>query len=124
MSISTFSTYPANILNSNPSDPIGGTSSTGTMCGFAFSFTQKYTGKIMLTFSCNDTNTTINDGCAIQMYYGTGAAPVNGAAITGTSIARQMKSTSAVANEIFPMVITGSYVTGLTLGTAYWIDVS
>lgn len=53
---------------------------------------------------------------------GTGTAPVNGAAATGSVASSTTNFTSATASAKVPFVLQG-IVSGLALGTAVWIDV-
>ena len=66
-------------------------------------------------------NNTINDGATVQVRYGTGTAPTNGAALTGTQLGASQTFTALVAAQKDGFSITG-IATGLTIGTAYWID--
>ena len=66
-------------------------------------------------------NNTINDGATVQIRYGTGTAPTNGAALTGTQLGASQTFTALVAAQKDGFSITG-IATGLTIGTAYWID--
>jgi hypothetical protein len=53
--------------------------------------------------------------------YGTGAAPINGAATAGTQVGSGALTRSAAAGDehyVWQEVI----ITGLTIGTAYWFD--
>lgn len=83
--------------------------------GSSWALTPTTTGKVRITLSGNSGATAT----PLLLRYGTGTAPVNGAAVTGTSIP---------ANEIVPgnaafWSVTVE-VTGLTLTTAYWFDIS
>lgn len=124
MSISQFRLIPSNVSQYAPSNPTGTVSNVGVMMGISASFTPKYTGNVFITITSSATNTTINDGWLWQGRYGTGTAPVNGAAATGTTIANTnvQNSNLIAANSITSGSISG-YITGLTLGTAIWIDI-
>ena len=57
--------------------------------------------------------------------YGTGTAPSNGAAQTGTGVAGNFVyeiPAAAVSNDTAVPFSTTYIVPGLTVGTAYWID--
>jgi hypothetical protein len=58
-----------------------------------------------------------------KVYFGTGTAPSNGAATTGTQIANVVLIDEASAGFHYP-VTNGGIVTGLTPGTAYWFDLN
>lgn len=92
------------------------------MAGLAGAITTR-TGKIVLTMSGYSTDNTANDGTKAQISYGTGTAPVNGAALTGTQVGPivQYNASTLAAGASAPYSATW-IVTGLTAGTAYWFD--
>lgn len=53
--------------------------------------------------------------------YGTGTAPANAAAATGTTVGGTLSWTSLTGQVTKPFALH-SLVTGLTPGTSYWID--
>jgi hypothetical protein len=124
LGIATFvsNTLPQ-IVQSTPSNP-GSTTSAGTlvMAGLAIAFTPVKSGKchVIATMTCQ--NNTLLDGTGALLKYGTGTAPVNGAAVTGTSIGIQLNATSATANALVPLTLQG-YVS-LTPSTVYWLDLA
>jgi hypothetical protein len=101
------------------------------MQGLAGAVTPGSTGNVLITISGTinaASATTVNNGVAYQISYGTGAAPTNNTSLTGTQIGIVQKYTSAVAPTAVgdvnvPFSVT-YLVTGLTLGTAYWIDLA
>lgn len=107
-----------------PADPTGTTDGTGKMMGLAGSFTPSNTGKVLIIISGTSSNTSGN-GASVRLRYGTGSAPANGDALTGT-----LAGGTATAATYFtssgawktPFTVS-AVVTGLTLSTAYWIDV-
>jgi len=109
--------------NSSPGDPTGTTSTTGVMMGLAGAITTR-SGRVVVIISGTIKNNTANDGAAVQIRYGTGSAPTNAAALTGTAVgALQRHVDAGVTNEEVPFSVS-AVVTGLTGGTAYWLDVS
>lgn len=120
---------PGATYQATPSDPTGTTSTTGLMMGLAGSITPLRTGKVMITVSGNIAATGIGggSGAATQIRYGTGTAPTNGAALTGTAVG----SLAQIKNATLALIAPGSgnftcnaIVSGLTIGTAYWLDQS
>lgn len=111
------------VSQSTPANPTGTTDLTGKMMGLALAVTPALTGNVKLTISGSMANNTINDGAAAQSRYGTGSAPANGDALTGTAAGAVKTFTSLIAADRhgFTCVV---YLTGLTLGTAYWVDLS
>ena len=114
----TTTTYQA-----TPADPSTTSSSTGVMMGLAGSITPAYSGVIMIIISGDMGNNTNNTGVQSQIRYGTGSAPANGAALTGTTAGSLVKMTVNNANNSMPFSLN-AIVSGLTVGTTYWIDIS
>lgn len=100
-----------------------GTSSTAAfvMMGLAGTITPVATGRLVITISGYATNTLITDGGFYKMAFGTGSAPSNGGAATGTVIGGTPAFTATAASAAVPFSLTYS-TTGLTLGVAVWID--
>lgn len=117
----------ASVFQSSPANPTGTTDTTGKMMGLAGSITPAQTGRIMITICGNISNSTAaaGDGAKAQIRYGTGSAPANAGALTGTTAGPQvsMLLERATASDPFPFSLT-AIVTGLTVGTAYWIDIA
>lgn len=105
-----------------PSAPVGSTSTALVMAGLGGSITTR-TGRILLCMSGVMQNSGANDGSKAQMSYGTGGAPSNGAALTGTQIGPiQQYNASTLAAAASAPYGSCTIVTGLTKGTAYWFD--
>lgn len=115
----------AAVAQSSPANPTGTTDTTGKMMGLAGSITPSQTGRILLMLSGNISNSTAaaGDGGKVQLRFGTGTAPTNGAALTGTTAGGQvsMLLERATASDPFPFALQ-AVITGLTIGTAYWLD--
>jgi hypothetical protein len=92
--------------------------SGGKMFGFAGSITPATTGTI--NFRARFDSTAATASCAYQINYGTGTAPTNGAANTGTSGGSTSGFTATNASS-WSSSLDG-IVTGLTVGTTYWFD--
>ena len=107
--------------NSNPSDPTGTTSTTGVMMGLAGALTPRV-GKIFYCVNGTIKDSITGDGAQVRLRYGTGTAPTNGAALTGTSVGSLLRYVEAAGTEEAPFS-SCAVVTGLTAGTAYWLDV-
>lgn len=104
-----------------PSNPTGTTSTGGLMMGLAGAVTPTLTGRVLITISGDITNGTGSDGGTVTIRYGTGSAPSNGAALTGTTAGA---SPRALAGTVVAPFSVQAIVTSLTLSTAYWIDLS
>ena len=113
--------------------------STGayTMQGLAGAITPEVTGRVQITIcgSIVSSSTTVGNGIALLLAYGSGSVPANGAALTGITIGDGVTYTQAnapllgldpvpaVATASIPFSIT--YIaTGLTLGLPYWLDLA
>ena len=107
--------------------PTGRASTTGVMMGLGgsgCSITPSVTGRVYLHIGGNVSNTTgagSSSGASLQ--YGTGSAPTNNTAVTGTQLGATSRSSTVSASAVFPLQVSGN-LTGLTLGTAVWFDLS
>jgi hypothetical protein len=110
---------------STPANPTGTTNTTGSgvMMGLSGSFTPVNSGNFIITITGDMQNSTTGDAAKAQARYGTGTAPTNAAALTGTACGSQPNSMATGAPHIFPLTLT-CLVTGATVNTAYWIDAS
>jgi len=106
----------------SPSDPTLTTNTTGLMMGLAGTVTPTLTGRILIMLSGDLQNSVSGDGCKVQLRYGTGTAPTNAAALTGTTAGGLVNFLAAANNDRSPVALQ-AIVTGLTIATAYWIDV-
>lgn len=104
-------------------------STTGTttlMCGLGstLAFTPTKTGKVRIKITPMIQCTTANTVVEVYGRYGTGTAPANGAADTGTALyTAYFGAAFAVGNEfVYPPIEVR--LTGLTVGTAYWVDLA
>jgi hypothetical protein len=108
-----------------PANPSPVTSTTALMLGLAGSITPAQSGKVLFQTSHDITNGTASDGCVWQLMFGTGTAPANQAALTGTAAggAGALINNANTAGLTVPASAIG-YVTGLVVGTTYWFDLS
>lgn len=108
----------------SPANPTGTTSGTGVMMGLGSSctITPARGTKVVLIFDGYQSNSTANGGVASTIRYGTGTAPTNGAALTGTAVGSGVASQLGGASSLAPFSNV-AVVTGLSIGTAYWFDV-
>jgi hypothetical protein len=103
----------------------GTTSTGGVMAGLPGSITPSTTGRVMFIVSGYMTSSAAGAFAAIVgMRYGTGSAPSHGAAATGTLIPNCPAAFghSASASYTVPFSVA-VIITGLTVGTTYWLDV-
>jgi hypothetical protein len=133
-------TTPATTEQASPTNPTGTNNSTGLMMGLAVAFTPVKTDakfKVIVSGNCtNDDTTTVASavGGKMQIRYGTGAAPANAAALTGTAVG------GLISCARMAITTTGGEVTGVTTGlhafslnaivelsgapVAQWVDIS
>lgn len=107
---------------STPQNPTGTTSTAGVMMGLNVAITPQVTGNIHVTVCGSIANNTTGDGETVRIRMGTGTAPTNGAALTGTAYGSLQADTAVTSSLKHPFSVT-ALVTGLTVGTAYWIDI-
>ena len=99
------------------------------MQGLAASITPVASGRVLITISGTIISSagTINDGIIYQISHGTGSAPANAAALTGTQVGAQQQYTNPVAETAADIHVPFSIqcvVTGLSLNVAHWIDLA
>jgi hypothetical protein len=100
------------------------------MQGLAGTVTPAVTGTVLITVSgtiVSPSGTTAGLGIEYQVSYGTGAAPANAAALAGTQVGTVQSYTNAATVTAADVAIPFSaqvVVTGLAVGTAYWIDLA
>ncbi len=106
--------------------PTGITNTSGLMLGLSNLsasniITPLYTGRLLITICGVIAQSTTADGAFWHIRTGTGTAPSNGGALTGTQSGGQQSMTFLTGVLKVPFSIT-TFVTGLTLGTAVWTD--
>lgn len=111
-------------LQATPTAPTGTTSIAQVMSGLGTTckLTPVYSGRIKFEFLGATRNTAANTTVYNAMW-GTGTAPANGVAATGTAVGPTVASTSPTSTSATPFS-AGGIITGLTPGTAYWFDIS
>lgn len=123
LGIATVSSGLPALAQSSPADPTGTTSLTGVMMGLAGSITPTMTGRIRVVVCGTIFNANaIGDGANVQIRTGTGSAPANGDALTGTTAGGLSKYIAPTTACKVPFAVS-AIVSGLTLNVARWIDV-
>jgi len=115
------------LTQSTPSNPTGTSNTTGLMMGLNQSITPQITGRLLVIICGNISNGTgtAGNGGKVQIRYGTGSAPANAAALTGTTAGNQVSSVLERATANDPQCfMCMAIITGLTAATTYWIDVA
>lgn len=109
-----------------PGDPTGTTSGGNVMMGLGVStcrITTTYGTRIHVSFDGVVTNGTTGQITNVQIRYGTGAGPANGAGLTGTQAGAQTSygNGGAVYQGGFSKSVI---ITGLSPATTYWFDLA
>lgn len=99
------------------------------MQGLAGSITPATTGTVLLTISGVVANTsgTAGVGVQYQLSFGTGVAPNNAASLTGTqagAVQDWINPAALTAADVAVPFSTTAVVTGLVVGTPYWLDLA
>lgn len=115
------------VLQVSPANPTQTASATYVMMGLGAAaspalITPNFSTRIIVEISGNVTATNGNTA-TLQLSTGTGAAPANAAAVTGTQVGNQPTFTALTG------ALTGSFsvqaiITGLTPGVQSWLDVA
>jgi hypothetical protein len=97
---------------------------SGVMMGMGalLKMTPVRTGKVILIIQGSLMSSVAAGISQAVMYYGTGAAPANGGAITGASVSTTLTGHSAAANYQLPFTAVG-LAGSLALGTQIWFDI-
>lgn len=120
----TLAVTPLASSQATPANPATTTDMTGVMMGLHGAITPTATGKVLMIVSGTIFNSTlIGDGAVAGLRYGTGTAPANGDALTGTAVggATVYVASTTAGSGGFSL---NAVVTGLVATTPYWIDVA
>lgn len=109
------------VTNQNPA---GTTSGTGVMMGLGATcaITPKTTGRVLVSFNFVSANSGVTTNTA-TLKFGTGGAPANAAAPTGTTIGTTRAIFEPAATASNPVSLSGYTITTLTVGAAAWFDI-
>lgn len=114
-------------LEGSPTNPTGTNSATAVMMGMGSTchLTPSYSGRMRVTFDGSYVGTGTNN-INFNVRYGTGTAPANAAAASGTIVGPTVSYavTSAEVTSFGQPFSLTRIITGLTPGTAYWLDMS
>jgi hypothetical protein len=120
-------------LQQSSANPATTTSTAGVMMGLGkdqagsgahpCTITPVYSGRIKIEFIGIVTNSVSSDLTVVKVSFGSGTAPSNGVAFTGTQVGNQIAS-SAPTTSGSTSFVDGGIVTGLSTGTAYWFDIN
>ena len=129
--VTALTTTAAANYQHSPADPTAPAStSVYAMQGLAGAITPGRTGTVLLIVSgsiASPSGTTAGLGIVYQLSYGTGGAPANAAALAGTQVGTAQEYTNpgtVTAADVSVPFSVQAVITGLTIGTAYWIDLA
>jgi len=107
-----------------PADPTAITNAAASHLGIGstVTVTPASTGRLLVT-ACGTADSTSSATETFQIRYGTGTAPANAAAVTGTAVGPSPTAVQNNAGQQMPICIT-AVITGATVGTAHWIDLT
>jgi hypothetical protein len=116
---------PTVVVVTTPTNPTGTTSTAGVAMGLNQVFTPIRSGTALVTVSGSVTNSAASGGSSMLLAYGSGTPPTNGLAGAGLGAslgsAIRAQNNASMAAAIIPFSIS-AVITGMTLGTAYWLD--
>jgi hypothetical protein len=112
-------------LQSTALNPVSSTTPAGVMMGVGSTctLTPTYSTRMRIEFNGNISNSASSSSNTIQVRFGTGSAPANGAALTGTVVGSTYNNQTQTTGVFTPFA-TSAILTGLTPGTAVWFDIS
>lgn len=114
------STYA--FLSVDKGSPAGTTSTSLVMAGLAGSFKPEWSGRVTLTVTGLLGNSVAGNNTGVILYHGTGTAPANGAATTGTPCGSQVWGYPNSTSALVPVTLTCTLI-NQALSTAHWFDV-
>lgn len=119
------SANPSTTVQTGVSAPTGTTSTSGVMMGMGTTckITPSSTGRVQVRFVGSTQNTGIRQN-TMNVRFGTGTAPTNGAALTGTAVMGNSVATTIFAANSPVAFDVGGTIFGLSIGTAYWLDMN
>lgn len=103
--------------------PTATSSSTAVMMGCNGTITPSQSTRLLVTISGQMANSVAGSGATLELRYGAGIKPSNAASASGSVVGIAQTITSVTAAQKSGFTITG-ILTGLTRGTAYWLDAS
>lgn len=113
-------------LQASPSNPTGATTTT-VMMGFGVAtcrITPVYSSRMHVSIQGYLNDATTGAAINVQARYGTGSGPANGSASTGTGVGSTVTATVVAGGAIDIPFKLGGVITGLTPGTAVWLDLA
>ena len=112
-------------IQAGVTNPTGTTSTSIVMMGLGTTckLTPVSSTRIWIGLNFIVQNTVGADGVQVQLRFGTGTAPANGAAATGTLITSTLGANPVNVASAFQSATPFGLALSLTPGTAYWFDI-
>jgi hypothetical protein len=119
-------TTPAVPAGFTPANPATTVSTTLVMMGLGttVAFTPRSSGLVVVTFACSVLTATAVAAVTVGPRFGTGAAPANGVAVTGTRFGVLGDISTQAPAITVPDSVSAQAVLSLTVNTAYWFDLA
>lgn len=114
-------TTACSAITSTTAAPTLTASTSLVMMGCSGTITPLQSTRLLVTISGQMANSVAGSGVGVELRYGTGTKPANGAAASGTVVGIVQEAVSVSAGQKSGFSITG-IITGLTPGTAVWLD--
>lgn len=112
----------AGTTTSSPADPSAITSATDVMAGLGTTFVPT-SSKVEIAIQGDLGVSNAGNSITAQARYGTGSAPANGDAVSGTTVGTKIVALPTSTTQRLPFSITVE-ISGLTPGTTYWFDLA
>jgi hypothetical protein len=116
-------TYPV-VTSTVAASPTGTSSTTEVMMGLSTTFTPVSTGNVLVRITGVGSTATGAANFGLEGRYGTGTAPSNGVALTGTGFPQGVLTLRGAVASGPTSFLVEAKITGLTVGTAYWFDLA
>lgn len=114
-------------LHQTPANPTATASATPVMMGLGATchITPSFSGRVDMSIEALINSSIVGGSWTVHLRYGTGTAPINGAAQTGNQATAVFSGGNAASSGVFQYPFTlRAVITGLVPGTAYWIDLA
>ncbi|MCK1543265.1 hypothetical protein IVB12_15220 [Bradyrhizobium sp. 179] len=118
---------PSTTLQTSIGAPTGTASATGVMMGMGSTckITPASTGRVQVWFVGSQADSAASWTHTVNVRYGTGTAPANAAAITGTAVLGNSNSNTVISSSgVVTSFNIGGIASGLSIGTPYWFDMN
>lgn len=121
--------FPAQAVSRTPADQTAIASASYLMNGLGAitsvpcRLTPGSTGRVLVVITGDLVENATAQTATVQLSYGTGAAPANAAAVTGTQTGAQIAWVS-LTGQLTQTFAIHSLITGLVVGSDYWFDLA